>query len=148
MMAMMKLNFTRMMIFIENYNAQIKYGPRRSPKHPCRNCMKIPCKYHIHQYRKRQIRFIAAAVIYIAMIVLIRWKCPLCGATFTEYPSFLLPYKRFIVFDIKRLCQTYLEKDSASYQDIASHEGEQITYHGTDNEREFSPSTVWKWMGF
>ena len=143
----MEITSSEMFAFLDSYNEQaICYS--QSPDHPCGNCSKTPDEYRIHQYRDRQIRFKdMMGLVHVAIVVLIRWKCTLCSKTFTEYPPFVLPYKRYIVTDMICLCKTYVENDSMGYKKTVSHEGRPISY-ARDPFCDLSPSTVWRWLAF
>lgn len=135
---------------IRKHTDAVISGNIRSPQRSCPHCFETLDTFKLHESRKRGFRFIAGCFVRIIISLLIRWKCPICGRTFTEYPAFALPYKRYVLMDIERLSEDYLE-DEKSYQQTVSHEGEAIGYEERDgkiDERQLSASTPWRWLGF
>ena len=68
-----------------------------------------------------------------------RWKCPACKRSFTEYPDFALPYKRYTRQEILALCEKYLKLEWTTYRDAVSDNGMPLFYP----EKEADPSW-WK----
>lgn len=135
---------------IEEYTGNITDGNFDAPDCECENCRKKPDAFKLHESRKRQLRFLIGDVVEIAATFLLRWKCLLCGGTFTQYPPFVAPHKRFVVPDIVRLGRKYLEDENASYADAVTEDGNQIGY---TNDCGFcdsfvSRSTVWRFMEY
>ena len=48
--------------------------------------------------------------------LLLRWKCPGCNKTKTDYPDFALPYKRYTLPTILAFSQAYVQDPSNSYR--------------------------------
>ncbi|MFH1097366.1 MAG: DUF6431 domain-containing protein [Candidatus Desantisbacteria bacterium] len=122
----------------------------RPPQGSCPHCFETPDTFNLHESRKRSFRFIVGFFVRIVISMLIRWKCPICGRTFTDYPAFALPYKRYVLMDIEHLSEDYLENEK-SYQQTVSCEGEAIGYEEKDgkvDERQLSASTPWRWLTF
>jgi hypothetical protein len=135
---------------IRKHTDSITSGRIQSPRGSCPKCSESPDTYKLHECRKRSFRFIFGCFVRKVISLLARWKCPICGHTFTEYPEFALPYKRYVVMDIDRLGENYLE-NSHSYQDTVSCEEGAIGYEQEDgeiDERQLSPSTPWRWLSF
>lgn len=53
--------------------------------------------------------------------LLLRWKCPGCKKTATDYPSFALPYKRYTLPTILAFSQAYVQNPSISYRRLVDH---------------------------
>jgi hypothetical protein len=135
-------------IICKHTNAVIS-GNIQSPHGSCPRCFETPGRFRLHERRERGFRFIVGSFVRIIISLLVRWKCPICGRTFTEYPDFALPYKRYVLMDIERLSEDYLENEK-SYQQGVSCEGEAIGYEERDgkiDERQLSASTLWRWVG-
>jgi hypothetical protein len=49
---------------------------------------------------------------------LLRWKCPGCNRTATDYPDFALPYKRYTLPTIQAFSQAYVENPSLTYRGL------------------------------
>ncbi len=135
---------------IQRHTDSIISGNIKPPQGSCPKCFETPNTYKLHECRKRKFRFIVGCFVRIVLSLLVRWECPICGRTFTEYPAFALPYKRYVLMDIELLCEDYLENEK-SYQETVSCEDEVIGYEekaGKVDERQLSPSTPWRWLGF
>ncbi len=50
------------------------------------------------------------------MALLVRMKCSSCGKTFTLYPPFALPYKRYVSPEIMGRSLRYLRDDTMTYR--------------------------------
>jgi len=136
---------------IDAHTNSVISGNIDMPKGICIKCQGKPDSFKLHECRKRSFRFIAECFVYIVMSFLVRWKCPICKATFTDYPPFALPFKRYVVSDIEQLCSSYLDDPSATYRKCVSHEKSAIAYHSDHNaidERQLSHSSLWRWVTF
>jgi len=90
--------------------------------------------------------------------MLIRMKCSRCGKTFTDYPPFALPYKRFVSDEIMERSLRYLQQDTMTYERAACKlDTSQINgrspppslpiYHpDLDKPRRLRPSTIHRWI--
>ena len=47
---------------------------------------------------------------------LVRWRCPVCQRTFTEYPFFAAPHKRYLRSQMMVRALQYVEDDAVSYR--------------------------------
>ena len=47
---------------------------------------------------------------------LVRWRCPVCRRTFTEYPFFASPHKRYLRPQMMVRALQYVEDDAVSYR--------------------------------
>jgi hypothetical protein len=78
-----------------------------------------------------------------------RWKCPFCGKTFTLYPEFALPYKRYVLPSIMDRCSEYLEDDSQTYRRAVTSNNAEF-YHQESSEDGSWPvlahSTLHRWI--
>ena len=117
------------------------------PEGPCVKCLQQPDFFTLHDGRQRSFRFILLDIVRVAITILLRWKCPLCKGTFTDYPPFAIPYKRFVRDDIEGLSARYVERDKETYRCVVRPEKTAIGYEH-DGERQFEHSTVWKWLSW
>lgn len=77
--------------------------------------------------------------------VLVRWKCSLCKKTFTVYPDFVLPHKRYVRSDVLGLSEKYLEDSKLSYDGLLWNGTSRTGY--LDNQNRFLwPSTIRRWV--
>jgi hypothetical protein len=137
-------------IIRKHTNAVIS-GKTITPQGPCPRCFEKPETFKEHDCRDRSFRFIVGNFVQVIFSLLLRWKCPICDKTFTDYPFFALPHKRYTLMDIERLCKDYIENEKQTYLKAASHDGMRIGYQGSDSKDEdrlLEPSTLWRWIGY
>ncbi len=53
----------------------------------CAVCTEEGC-FAPHELRSRELRYLVGTVVMCVRIVLARWRCIVCGRTFTDYPDF------------------------------------------------------------
>ncbi len=133
---------------IANHTNSIIKGHFRSPDIICQCCHQKPKFFKLHESRKRQFRLIVENIVKTTVSFLLRWRCLLCNTTFTEYPPFAAPHKRFVLTDINRLGQKYLSSDTYSYRGVVKENGIDIGYLDSNDlcEQFVSHSTVWRFM--
>jgi hypothetical protein len=135
---------------IKEYTDKIVEGNFDTPECVCKKCGEKPEEYKLHECRKRQVRFSVGALVEILMTFLPRWKCSLCGATFTQYPPFIAPCKLFALAEIVRLSRKYLEDENATYADAVVEDGDEIGYPDRRGlcDSFVSRSTVWRFVQY
>ncbi len=159
----MKMNTQQI---IKEYTESIIKGDFRCLHKICEKCRQKPEIFKLHESRKRQLRFVVGDIVKVTLTFLLRWKCPLCGGTFTQYPSFILPHKRFVLTDIVQFGKKYLTNKDSNYTDtvktdnadtVKTDDADTVKTDGTDigylNENDlcdhfFSPSSVWRFMEY
>jgi len=118
----------------------------------CPRCSGQPGSFKLHATRKRQFLVIVNRLVHRVLSALTRWKCPLCGKTFTQYPEFALPHKRYVGPDVCRLSERYVTDDGVSYRRGVQVERMAVCYGGGDgqsiDDRVLWPSTLHRWVGF
>jgi len=80
-----------------------------------------------------------------------RWKCPRCKTTFTDYPDFALPYKRFVPSPILEVSERYVNDDESTYRKAVRKDGRPVAYAGEEGEeegRQLSHTSLWRWVGW
>jgi hypothetical protein len=121
------------------------------PQGNCPHCQEHPDRFRLHDRRRRTFLVVIARAVYRALSLLSRWKCPLCRRTFTLYPPFALPWKRYVrEFLFERGCN-YLLRDELSYRRAIEVEGMPVFYDGPGedgriDERSLSHSTLHRWL--
>ena len=68
------------------------------------NPMDLERLYEIYTTENGQLIEYENLLVYIVIGLLIRWKCPGFSKTFTQYPWFAVPYKRYTLPTIIDLC--------------------------------------------
>jgi hypothetical protein len=130
----------------------IAYGKRATGKTiscdlgrcPC--CQGRPVCFKRHGVRPRLFLVFASEVIRRVWSYLTRWKCPLCRRTFTLYPAFALPFKRYVLAFILARCTAYVEDEVRTYRDGVKEAGQPISHEDADGGAELWPSTLWRWV--
>lgn len=101
-----------------------------------------------HDIRRRTFRCFQDGKVQTVRSWLVRWCCPNCNRTFTDYPPFALPYKRFVKSTILRACGDYVGQTTSTYRSVALQDSVRIDERGSDgrNVTSFSHSTLWRWL--
>ena len=113
--------------------------PKQNSKDRCPYCRAVPKKFIRNGRRRRFFLVVRDGGICKISAHVIRWKCPACRRSFTEYPDFAIPYKRYTRHDIIALCETYLAHEWTTYRDTVCDNGMPLFYP----EKEPDP-TWWK----
>ena len=134
-------------------------GQVRGSLEICPRCNQKPAAFKRHDVRQRQFMVIAGRLIVKVLSMLVRMKCSLCGKTFTYYPPFALPYKRFVSHQIMERSLRYLQDDTMSYERAAwelepgqtngrspPREPMPICHKDTGEGRQLAASTVAHWI--
>ena len=119
-----------------------KITPHNLP--PCPRCSVDSSFFKIHAYRERRFLIIVEMLINAAFCTLIRFRCPGCGKTFTDYPDFAIPHKHYTQPTIMRFASTYLQSDDITYQQALMFDHSAPGYH--QNDATIAPSTIHRWI--
>lgn len=128
------------------------YGRRAKDKElscaldTCPCCAGRPVGFKRRGVRKRLFLALANWVVERVWSYLPLWKCPLCQQSFTDYPPFALPFKRYVLPDIQERCAAYVEDEAHTYREGVKEEGEPISHEDADGGAELWPSTLWRWV--
>jgi hypothetical protein len=135
---------------INKYTDSIVRGEFAAPDGICKNCRNKPERFTLHECRKRQVRLIIKNIVRVLLTLLPRWKCSICGVSFTQYPPFILPHKRFVLTDIRLFGLKYLTNKDSSYADVVKNDGDDIGYPNESGlcDHFLSPSSAWRFMGY
>ena len=119
-----------------------KITPHNLP--PCPRCRVDSSFFKIHAYRERRFLIIIEMLIKAAYCSLVRFKCPGCGKTFTDYPDFAIPHKHYTRPTIIKFAGTYTESDPITYQQAVMVDNSSPGY--AQNDRTLAPSTIHRWI--
>lgn len=155
---------------IEAYNEKCRSGGATCGLKTCPACARSPKAFKRHDERERSFRLVVETLVHTVLSFLLRWKCPLCGVTSTDYPSFALPHKRYVRQTIIESARAYVEDNDevqakprpgrgtrkrrrSTYRKVASmKDGRPIAYQGADGNtpdaRALSHSTIHRWVGW
>ena len=115
--------------------------------HFCKKCKSSRNDFKLHECRHRLFYVVIDSLVHRVESFLGRYKCLVCRATFTVYPEYALPYKRYVKDFCVSLGKEYLEKDAKTYQHVVE-PVEHKTETANENPRMLERSTVWRWLGF
>ena len=127
---------------IEEYSKNIRNNQVPCYLPPCPRCEVKSDYFTRHEARQRKFYVLVEQLIRVVIGLLIRWKCPGCGKTFTGYPSFAVPYKRYTLPTIQAFSHRYTEDDKMSYRKVML--GTHIGY--SDKENIMAHTTVHRWI--
>jgi hypothetical protein len=100
-----------------------------------------------HGARRRIFLMVVAMVVEEVVSYLTRWKCPVCRKTFTQYPWWAIPNKRYVLPFIEDRCEAYVEDTARTYvAGVRTEEGLPFSHADADAGRELAASTLWHWM--
>ncbi len=117
----------------------------------CPKCNVNAENIKLHERRKRLFLVITERFIRKVWTLPGRWKCHCCNSTFTYYPQFAIPHKRYVNENIMSLSRQYVEDDRSTYRNVVRYRGLAIGYEidkDKIDERLFVGTTLWRWLGF
>ena len=83
-------------------------------------------------------------LIKAAYCSLVRFICPGCGKTFTDYPDFAIPHKHYTRPSITGFSASYLESDDTTYPQAVMVDKSTPGY--PQNDATLAPSTIHRWI--
>lgn len=150
---------------IRRYEHDVRYHRVRPLLSQCPRCgcpADGPAFFRCHETRARRFLVVVRDLVYTILSVITRWKCRQCQRTFTWYPAFAVPHKRYVLGVILERCQACVEGDERSYrkgvQDGGKplfHEqpqGQQITADSTEEDKAnetvpaLAHTTLYRWV--
>ncbi len=120
----------------------------------CPHCEQQSAGFKYHASRMRWFYVIVERMVQQVRSALTRWKCVVCQKTFTAYPHFALPYKRYVRQDLCRLSGRYVFDDGLSYRKAVQVNGMPVFYDAAEDagqridDRTLAHSTVHRWISF
>lgn len=116
----------------------------------CARCGE-PASFKLHDRRRRTYLVRVERLVHTVLSLLTRWKCERCAKSFTLYPSFALPRKRYVRQEVFRRAGRYLEEDQESYRKAVKVDTMAVFHKGQGkeiDERSLAHTTVHRWIGF
>jgi len=110
----------------------------------CPRCSVESQFFKIHAYRERRFLIIIEMLIKAAYCSLVRFKCPGCGKTFTNYPDFAIPHKHYTRPSITGFSASYVESENMTYQKAVMVDSSVPGY--AQNDATLAPSTIHRWI--
>lgn len=111
----------------------------------CPRCGTASDQFKGHGKRKRNFNVIVDQTVLTVFGFLLRWVCPGCNKTSTQYPEFALPHKRYILPDMMKYIESYVENDKESYAHLMKKSPAGYTRFPGD-EAQLSPMTIHRWI--
>ena len=111
---------------------------------PCPRCSVESEFFKIHAYRERRFLIIIEMLIKAAYCSLVRFKCPGCGKTFTNYPDFAIPHKHYTRPSIMGFSARYLNSEDITYRQTLMVDGSVPGY--PQNDAALAPTTIHRWI--
>lgn len=133
---------------IERHSEKVRRSQTGCHLPPCPRCNVNPDQFRRHDKRKRQFFLIVEQLLEVVIGLLTRWKCPGCGKSFTDYPAFALPYKRYTLPTISFFSQKYSTNDEMSYRKLIRERP--VGYALLEDkivDRQLDHATIHRWIG-
>jgi hypothetical protein len=111
---------------------------------PCPRCSVESAFFKIHAYRERRFLIIMKMLIKAAFCTLVRFKCPGCGKTITDYPDFAIPHKHYTRQSVVGFSVNYHKSDDTTYQQAVMVDNSTPGYPQSDST--LAPSTIHRWI--
>jgi hypothetical protein len=144
---------------IERHTESVLTGSYCGRTETCRAC-NAPGPFGLHGVRRRTFLATESSWVHAVQSWVCRYRCERCRATFTDYPVFAIPRKRYVVAAIVSGASAYLDDDEATYRGaIATAAGTPTFYAGAEaaggdpdddapriDDRSLAHTTLWRWM--
>jgi hypothetical protein len=130
-----------------------------APENPCTKCSGMG--FRPHALTRRKCLDVIKGVSYQVLLALARWRCVGCDTTIRNYPSFMLPYKQYLLQAVTHHTETYLGEPEATYEESRCSNHVPLVRAGavaepgsTEEEKELekichlAPSTVYRWISW
>lgn len=104
---------------IEAYNKDILHYRSQCSLRRCPSCGRDSeggFFFRRHAVRYRRLFVIIGRMVYKRKMSLLRWRCPFCNCTFTDYPFFAIPNKHYTLLQMRDYVYRYISGGQASYR--------------------------------
>lgn len=104
---------------VRAYRQQVLHDRVRPPWGQCPLCRARAPEgdwFRRHEARRRWFWVVVGLVVQRLRSLITRWKCVQCGRTFTLYPAFALPHKRYVWPSLRDRVQGYVQEEGLSYR--------------------------------
>jgi hypothetical protein len=121
----------------------------------------FPASFAKHDCARRKFRIriydptLDEIVVEVIESWRVRFRCRHCLKTFTEYPPFALPHKRFVKQEVLAKALKYLSAEKkpkpkcrATYREAVWEGRGPLSYAEDQEGRQVSHSTVWRWLSW
>lgn len=91
-------------------------------------------RFRRHEARDRWFWVVVDSMVQRVLSLITRWKCVHCQGTFTLYPRFALPQKRYVLTELWPRAQRYVKEDGVSYRQAATTNGRPVFHERDESE--------------
>lgn len=136
---------------IEAHRQEVLRGEVSCAATRCPLCDGDPGGFSLHERRRRGFWVVVERLVRKLVSVLPRWKCSLCKGSFTQYPDFALPHKRYVRPEVQARARRHMADEAATYEQSARDDAMAVCHPietATGQEAHLHASTVWRWVGF
>ena len=105
-------------------------------KKTCLKCAQIPEHFQRHDCRVRLVWIIVEREVLRVEVLLLRFKCRVCSGTFTEYPDFMIPYKRYAASEMVEMGWEFVSQKKLGYREAVSIGGMPVGHESKELETE------------
>jgi len=133
---------------IQSYTRAVEKKEVQCDLSSCPRCGER-ASFKLHDRRRRTYLVVLERLVRTVLSLLARWKCERCGETFTLYPSFALPAKRYVREEIFGRAGRYVDGDHESYRKAVKVDGLAVFHEGTGeeiDERSLAHTTLYRWL--
>lgn len=121
---------------VRAYRQQVLHDRVRPPWGQCPLCRTRAPEgdwFRRHEARRRWFWVVVGVVVHRLLSLITRWKCVQCGCTFTLYPAFALPHKRYVLPGLWDRVQGYVQHEGMSYRRAVQTAGRPV-FHELDEQ--------------
>lgn len=110
----------------------------------CSRCNLDSQFFKFHAYRDRRFLVIVKMLVTTVFCPLLRFKCPVCGKTFTWYPDFAVPHKHYTRQTIESFSKAYIEDNQTTYEKTTMVDNSVPGY--PNGKKVLAGSTIYRWI--
>jgi hypothetical protein len=111
---------------------------------PCPRCNVTSGFFKVHAYRERRFLVVVEMFVKAVFCTLLRFSCPGCGKTFSNYPDFAVPHKHYTRPTIMSFAAAYVDSDAMTYQQAVI--VDKIAPGYPQSDATLAPSTIHRWI--
>ena len=129
---------------IRRYEQDVRHHRVRVQLSQCPRCgckADGPRSFRRHGVRLRWFLVVVGNLVHRVASAVGRWRCVECKRTFTWYPPFAVPYKRYVIGQMLGRCRAYVERDDRGYRQGVEEQGRPVFHEQPESEQVTAEST-------